>query len=804
MKRGVRAAVVLAGLTVLGLVWVTFLDSGAPALPECRSCGSAWWEASPHKGLACGDCHASEGMGRVSRWTDSVLGTTQPIAKPDLVDRGACLSCHQSRGSEAFRAVMETAGHRSHVGKPGALGVPLSAGARAEPGEVDCVDCHGIHETKGRACLDCHPSVRLHEQKMGELECMDCHDFLAPSREDQLRPGAGACRRCHSETAPQHTVDGKVISRTESRTSTPAMAEWLTDENAVPTVSVRVRTSSSTPLPTNGVTSFIPEEWVHGGVDCRMCHNPHEGEAEKRRSGKGCQRCHKKAQLWTEEGKPSEHRRCPSCHAGHAERGFPQKNCERCHTDKQASLHPKSCSNCHRQHVWKASGRDCGSCHADKAIELYETAPMRHDPCTNCHDPHEGHEPEEACAGCHEDKGAAVRRSSAPRHRNCIGCHTPHGPKPGGSEVCHSCHEDQARGALAAATHPPRGVSPAEAPHAKCRECHREIHGSPERDSSVCLPCHKQQFDLARVNKEPPKHQVCTSCHTPHQEKIRPDARACAKCHERQARPDAVGAHKGDCLKCHPPHRFAGDQPTRCSNCHTEIQPKAPLRADKHRDCRNCHLPHRTRAQAKERCVSCHEKPRARLAAWTGIPDHLQCASSCHEGHDVTKLRDCGRCHAKQAAAAMDRKHDECQKCHNPHEMAELGVEPKWRDCSRCHGDKVRATTARGPAHSACRKCHSAHKFQRPLCESCHSAIAEQGMHRVPEHQKCDACHGTHETRAPTRAACVSCHKGHTTHFPDAQRCQACHPFAAGVEPSPGTTPAARPKEDGAQPTEAE
>ncbi|MBI2375078.1 MAG: hypothetical protein HYV07_13865 [Deltaproteobacteria bacterium] len=799
MRRWVGALALIAALGLAAALWVA--KQRPVDLEGCPSCEMEAWRTSAHSRMSCGSCHPSSAGSSLAWISATVLGTKRRQGKPEPVREESCRACHESPGADRFRAVLETAGHRAHVGKelvPGKQFRGVHAAPDGKSRTVECLDCHQAHEAApaGEPCLKCHDKVVLHESKMSELECLDCHDFLAPSPDEQLRPGAGACRKCHSESAPPHTSDGRVISH-QAQVGTATMAwtmkDWLADDNAkLAKVFNRVRTSSSAPLPSNGVTAFIPEEWVHGGVDCRMCHNPHEDEAAKRRSGKLCQRCHKRSQLWTEEGRPEEHRRCPSCHAGHAERGFPQKNCQRCHEDKHASLHPKSCTNCHEQHTWKASGRDCGSCHADKAIELFDTAPLKHDPCTNCHDPHEGRKPGEACATCHKDKGATVRVSSAERHRQCVGCHTPHGPKPIGSEVCGSCHEDQARGSEAAASHPPKGVALVDAPHAKCRDCHRTTHGSPERDSGTCRSCHQEQFDGARVNKAPPKHQECLSCHVPHQQKIRPTAAACGKCHERQSRPDYVGAHQGDCLKCHPPHRSFEDPPTKCANCHKEIQPKASPRADKHRDCRNCHLPHRTRAQAKERCATCHQQQLAKLTAWTAIPDHLQCASSCHEGHDVTKLRDCRRCHERQATAAGKSKHDQCQKCHNPHEMKDLGPAAKWADCGRCHGDKAKAIASRGPTHSSCAKCHRPHRFERPRCDSCHTAIADEGVHRVEKHQECPDCHDTHHGKKPGRPECVKCHEAQTNHFPDAKACQACHPFAAGVEPPPGMIPASR------------
>jgi nitrate/TMAO reductase-like tetraheme cytochrome c subunit len=647
------------------------------------------WAKSEHRQITCHSCHVSDLAGNMRRLYGVVFAPKTKVESHAEVDRTTCLKCHQAKGGERWQRILKTTGHAVHA-------------AGKKP--VQCIECHSdsvhVFSPPEKICAKCHEQVRVHE-KMEGLECLSCHNFLAERGEDhELRPSASDCRTCHGE---QHE---------------------------------------------NEKAKLISLESVHGALDCRRCHSPHQ--SEDLRPGTRCTTCHKGEFRKIAERGPEKHRDCASCHEPHATRDAAGARCVSCHEDHErgaARLHSGRCETCHLPHTFRGDGRDCSACHADKATALFENAPKKHDRCDGCHAPHGDRAGARTCARCHakQDKPTHVAK-----HRECTSCHQPHGKKPEPNAPCASCHDKQAA-----------------KDHESCRGCHATIHGEPETGAAACARCHTGELNRTRIAGTPERHMVCDSCHPVHTTDLEPTVDRCLSCH---ADVSAAGnPHVDDCVKCHAPH--GPPKPSACRTCHAEARPD-------HKDCKGCHEPHRGKGQAEGRCRTCHEKEEASLEVWPAASDHTRC-KSCHGGHSAKSPKACATCHKENAAKVAPTKHADCKACHPPHESAAIGASAWRASCGRCHGEQFQAVSSRGPNHSNCQSCHAPHDVRPPACDSCHAEIRAQLMHRVASHQeKCGDCHETHAPTKSVRATCVKCHEDKAKeHYPESTRCDACHPF---------------------------
>lgn len=156
---------------------------------------------------------------------------------------------------------------------------------------------------------------------------------------------------------------------------------------------------------------------------------------------------------------------------------------------------------------------------------------------------------------------------------------------------------------------------------AACIECHgvgayssSTIPVGPHKNWS-CDTCHLE--DMQPVQ--------CTTCHTPHKEKVNWTYSECLQCHENPHIP--VKSSKN----------FGSISNELCASCHDEQYKKLEKEGGKHFNnyCSLCHPAHRT----AKRCIDCHF-------------GHV----NFHRPYG-----DCSSCHGENVWKAK------CKDCHNPH-----------------------------------------------------------------------------------------------------------------------------------------
>ena len=673
------------------------------------------WQDSSHKEINCHDCHLSDMKGDLTRLYYTVFDPKSEIDNHAFVDRGICLKCHESQGGQRWKHVLATAGHGVHA-----------AGEKS----TQCMECHTekvhLFKAEPKVCLRCHDDVRVHEGMGDRLECLSCHGFLAKRKGNGLRPVATDCRKCHGAGVQ----DSAALAAIGATSTTAKVIE-----------------------PTS----------IHGGVDCRRCHNPHAQDEERHHAGRFCSNCHRDPITDQIASGLKGHAKCEGCHSAHDERGASKVRCVECHerhVTAVSTLHEGKCETCHQPHTFTASGRDCVACHAEKATELFTSAPEKHDPCTNCHVPHGAPASGSTCAKCHTKKAHELLASPRP-HRDCVGCHNAHQGKPNRKTACNSCHEDKMTLVATAV----------QKEHGACDSCHTAVHGELGTDGRACAKCHKDNGRAVKEGKTAPEHRRCGSCHEPHGQTVAAQASKCVACHEGKAG-GANDPHADKCAKCHVPHGEPKVTVANCrtSGCHDAISPKPGKGKKDHATCTSCHTPHEALVSEGRSCLKCHEKNKKALV--TADKGHLRC-TTCHEGHDAGSPKACASCHEDQGASAKGGAHAKCSVCHQPHEPAQ-----RWDSCARCHEPIVSAVKHRGPEHQRCESCHQPHKFARPTCDSCHRDIRSDLMHQVKTHsEKCEDCHDTHRGGAVQRNTCLGCHDDMTKHFLETPKCQTCHPF---------------------------
>ena len=687
----------VVGVAVVGVTsWRAnvYLTRSKSFCLSCHDTAEADLSSSSHASLDCGECHRSTFGQNFALWVKKAAEGTKANGPHAVADRARCNVCHLA-GSEADKQINTTVGHESHV-----LRGPKS----------DCTVCHGSNShkltPKPDVCRTCHQDVKIFHAGTNDLSCVSCHNFLAKTSSSR-KPASTDCQRCHG---------GKVSADRSGR-----FAE------------VRVGPEVSSAM-------------VHGNLEaCRMCHNPHEPDPEKRTTGQACERCHQGASKTVAELEQPAHKRCTSCHEVHAVRAEVGNACARCHEDARPRVGPPpndaakhaGCTTCHPPHTFSSKGVDCGACHEANAKKLASfAAGSGHGTCQNCHAPHVAGAEHQACASCH-------RPMAGHGHGRCTTCHAAHGTR-AETATCQGCHGKELGALSSVAGH---GTG--------CATCHptHAVSGA----SGRCGQCHEEQSKKA-AGAGIGAHGTCASCHAPHG--FASSQAACNRCHTM-----AGGAHKGACKDCHASHGSPRTAKDSCRKCH----PGASGSPGKHEDCRSCHKPHQAASEVGT-CASCHAAQAGTVHAWSAA-EHKNCAT-CHPAHNPNATPACASCHSGVAAEASGSKHS-CEQCHHPHQ-APGGW---WNRCSTCHGAIAAAVKGRGPHHAKCESCHKPHRFGRPSCTSCHNAMASLGSHGKSGHKNCTACHDTHGSRAVTRSTCMTCHQDRKDHHPDAKTCTSCHLF---------------------------
>jgi Cytochrome c3 len=670
--------------------------------------------AAGHEGIECQACHsisASRGFGLAL----SKLVGSRGNANHGAVSAASCASCHNARDPD-WKGVADTSGHQQHQGVD----------------KLDCLSCHRAtshgKKTATEPCLGCHADVRLHDKahfdEGAKPDCLSCHNFSLP-KSGQAPLTTQACARCHSVAAK----------------SAPK------GEGVVP-------------------ASVIGADVLHGGVDCKLCHDPH---AEKKGPARTppCKECHH-IQIGTGNKKlPDEHFECTSCHEQHKPLKRANSKCAGCHEQARAratgpsstALRHDECASCHLPHAWVPEPNGCVTCHSKQAKLVFGKSPVQHRRCVNCHEVH-GPPPSGAvCGSCHKENAQRMRAAPA-KHQNCPSCHNPHAPKVQVPTACAACHRTQ----LA------QVVTQGPAAHAResCPGCH-VVHGNPRVDTKTCAICHKDKGALVKKAR-PEEHHRCESCHRQHKFKVDPASPPCLRCHQPLIQNASI--HRGNCMKCHTPHGSPAVAQDKCQKCHEKIQLKPPPGVAAHGRCNSCHKPHKAAATARDQCKGCHQDKGKIAALWPAGSAHREACNRCHNQHAVLSIKNCGECHQKEQTSASGGPH-QCKFCHSPHQAPASTTKGWWGRCVKCHEKEVTASKA----HNKCENCHKPHRFTPPKCKTCHAGPASKGAHQVKQHGECTKCHDAHGATIPGRAQCLACHKDRVDHQPQAQRCQACHLF---------------------------
>jgi hypothetical protein len=747
---------VALGLAVLTVVLaVTGVRTNRLVKHDARFCaegchvpkdGSGAWHTRGHEDSDCSSCHTiplTTGLSLL--WKKTFKATNLP--KHGAAKAAVCIECHEKKPVE-WREIEATDGHRAHRSLQ----------------KIDCLSCHAKNAHEGGAltealCLTCHETQRLHKVAVDAETCLSCHSFAASARLS-LKPTAMGCKGCHADpTKVAQLVSGAPMK--------------IVDAHA-----------------------------IHGGVDCKLCHDPHGRKPVVPEGQPVCVRCHQIRSDLTgaaaEKPSPEGHKNCEGCHKPHAPRKTALESCAHCHEDKargiatqpaalalglppdpehakSSALKHESCASCHLPHTWVARRGGCVTCHEDKAQLLATRSPPQHDTCTKCHDVHGPPPTGAVCLSCHAKTKANHVALAPPRHKDCTSCHNPHAPSPGDTRtVCIKCH-------LANATqvaHGPEG-------HSKdgCFGCHKP-HENPLPPPNLCAKCHADKASLV-ATAAPERHRKCVSCHEKHTFSITDVAAACTSCHgaSRTKAPEAgfvnveAGPHRGECKNCHTLHGSPGVPKAACFKCHDKVEAGFKPPNEQHATCRSCHEPHKAASAASARCATCHTRQATVAVSWPPASAHAQACNLCHTPHDVKTKKPCAACHTKEATSAASGRH-QCVQCHPPHQ-APPGMGPAWWSrCNTCHSNKVESVKARGPIHSDCKNCHKPHDFAVPTCNSCHANMAGKGLHAVSQHAaKCSACHDPHVKANPSRAQCLACHTDRKQHEPTAETCNACHMF---------------------------
>lgn len=691
--------------------------------------GSAGWHTAGHDAVACQTCHTTPLKTAVPLLWKKATGQKDLPAHGKAV-ASECIHCHD-KNPVGWRQIEATEGHRTHRGVK----------------DVDCFSCHGDNAhtrdpQSEKTCLKCHEPARLHKITLDAESCLSCHAFT-PGAKRVDKPRAMACGGCHA--------DATKVSATS--------------------------------------TKVVDDQKVHGGLDCKLCHEPH-GKMPAPNSGKQmCARCHQIEIPAAVAGKPEPkgHQDCAGCHEPHAQRKHALDSCVKCHETRVRGMAPvkglpfanktttsalrhESCASCHLPHSWAAEKNGCVTCHKDQAASIQTKSPAAHNDCAQCHDVHGPPPTTLVCMKCHGPTKQNHLAAAPGRHKDCIACHEPHSAtRTAARDSCAGCHVT----ALAQVGRD----GPKEHMKGSCFGCHKP-HDNPRPTADLCAQCHTDKSKLVAA-APPAKHRACASCHKEHTFAIKDVAATCDNCHGPVIQ--AKGPHGGECKSCHTLHGNPEVPKTACWQCHKPIQaafkPPAGAGNAAHDKCRSCHEPHRPAAQAATQCATCHKRQITVAASWPAGSAHVGACQGCHQPHDVKNRKQCSDCHAQEAQSALGGKH-QCAQCHAPHREAPGKGPAWWSTCQDCHGNQASGAKARGPVHAECKNCHQPHKFEVPSCATCHASVKQKSLHAAKGHSdKCNACHDPHVKSEPSRAQCLSCHTNKQKHEPEAQKCQACHPF---------------------------
>ena len=443
-------AMLLLGLLAAGAVGTgcayRYVHASATFCVSCHGKTSEQVHAGGHRTVACNQCHEAKFVQGVRQYLLSLYGSKGDKTEHGAVKVGGCKDCHLSNPVSRMQ-IGDTLGHQKH-----ALGGP----------RVECVTCHGssAHDPKPseEACASCHKDIIVEEPGMAKIQCLCCHNFLARTSVG-TSPVANDCQRCHG---------GKTAADRSDRFAETLPARPISDD------------------------------MVHGTLtSCRLCHNPHQKDPDKRVKGKDCRRCHSAVGQEADSIANAKHADCEQCHGVHSRRSEAATGCKRCHEQPTqgpltaASKH-EQCTACHQPHKFRTDGSRCASCHEETATKLAALPNGTHADCLGCHTPHRQGPTANSCVGCHKPM-------SGSGHPSCLTCHKQHEGKEA-APGCPTCHGNESEQLRDSRTDHRAGCTACHAQHA--------VGGA----SAHCSRCHTAESALvSKVGN--PAHERCGSCH---------------------------------------------------------------------------------------------------------------------------------------------------------------------------------------------------------------------------------------------------------------------------------------------------
>jgi hypothetical protein len=437
-------------------------------------------------------------------------------------------------------------------------------------------------------------------------------------------------------------------------------------------------------------------------IACHECHDV-ENKGFASPGAAGCVKCHEAQKTFhhgmdagtvlPDGGEPKEVN-CLSCHAFMTHEGL------------QAFKTPWACLDCHAKpqgtkHEITVHTHNCQQCHVPHRSPITEPAA-----CTDCHD----------VSLKHGAKGTTIADT-------CMKCHEHHQPAAKATAKCLECHEKS--------TMEPAGhvtdKAILEKGHTSCGACHQP-HAFVKSQVKPCISCHEDKPMLA-----PEKHKGCVTCHNPHDAKAPP--KACQSCHKDEHVKHPADESGRGCTGCHRPHEKmpAAALAVPCITCHKKADFTAAVVHGDGLDCNSCHVRHEAKPKGLTLCAKCHETPVKAVAKNKG---HQDCVS-CHVGlphHQPAQPPPCLKCHEKRLPP--QKGHTECRACHDQHSGAVL------KTCTQCHEVAKLPGLHAEVKHQECSKCHAPHEPQpgpqTAVCSGCHKTLPKDHPNNPA---RCSSCH---------------------------------------------------------------
>jgi len=354
---------------------------------------------------------------------------------------------------------------------------------------------HGLINSQGKECLDCHQMVAAADETFNPVvvrDCIACHgNLIHQGRHHQLiNEKNKQCLDCHQMVADANGVYTPVVVR----------------DCSVCHATMDPKTNHSNAM---------------ADVSCAQCHN--QGVVNEHLSrGSNCYTCHYSANVTVQQtilaAKGGAVVTCTSCHVGfdHVQQ-------------HDMVVTPADCATCHTQGaVYEHTNRGftCATCHSSTNQTVQKTIA----------DGRNGIQV--SCATCHGAVNHRAQHDKAQTAAECALCHTKsvldeHLTRTSTCTTCHSSSRIEVQNAIAAGragtvvtcvtchgqyNHPAAHTGKVNAPYADCNSCHitnlSDLHA---QRGFLCAACHASSNTAvtAAVQKglggQP---VVCADCHS--------------------------------------------------------------------------------------------------------------------------------------------------------------------------------------------------------------------------------------------------------------------------------------------------